>query len=264
MKDQMMILSEVKGILCDVDGTLHFKGSPIPGAIETITKLRKARKKLLFLTNTDSKTPETVHQKLINFGFSVEEHEIFTPIIALQAFLLENRDKKIFLVASKEVEEIFKGFNLISGHEIPDYVIISDFSDNWDVNRLNRAFKYLLKGAELFGTQGNLYCLDHEGEPQIDTGSFVRMLANTADVDFSIFGKPSRDFFVQALNKLGLKAEECVVVGDDLKSDIKGAKKAGIKSVLVRTGKEKDDISFKKSIEPFLIINSFTSLLEYL
>jgi HAD superfamily hydrolase (TIGR01450 family) len=147
---------------------------------------------------------------------------------------------------------------------IPDYVIISDFSDNWDVNRLNRAFQYLLKGAELFGTQGNLYCLNHKGEPQIDTGSFVKMLADTAGVDFKIFGKPSKEFFFQALGKLGLKADECVVVGDDLESDIMGAKNAGIKSVLVRTGKEKDDVSFKKSTEPFLIINSFRSLLEYL
>ncbi len=264
MKKLTKILSNVKGVLCDIDGTLYFKGSPIPGAIETLSKLRKAKKKLLFLTNTDSKTPSNVYQKLIGYGFSVKENEIFTPIIALQTFLLKNRNKKIFLVASKEIEKEFENFNLVSDDEIPDYVIISDFSDNWDVNRLNQAFKYLLMGAKLFGTQGNRYYLDHKGEPQIDTGSFVRMLADAAHVTFSLFGKPSKDFFVQALNKLGLKASECVLFGDDLESDIRGAKKAGIKPVLVRTWKAKGIVSFQKSMEPFLIITSFGSLVEYL
>lgn len=264
MRKPIKVLSNVRGVLCDIDGTLYFKGSPIPGAIETLSKLRKAKKKLLFLTNTDSKAPKTVYQKLIDYGFSVEEHEIFTPIIALQTFLLENRDKKIFVVASKEVEEEFKEFNLVSDDEVPDYVIISDFSDDWDVNRLNRAFKYLLKGAKLFGTQGNRYCLNHKGEPQIDTGSFVRMLADAADVACTIFGKPSKDFFIQALHKLGLKANECVVVGDDFESDIQGAKNAGIKSVLVKTGKKNSCVPSKKTTKPFLIIDTFKLLLEYL
>ncbi len=264
MRNPTKVLGYIRGILCDIDGTLYFKGSPIPGAIETLSKLRKVGKKLLFLTNTDSKTPKTVYQQLINYGFHVEEKEVFTPIIALQTFLLENRNKKIFLVASQEVEQDFKEFNLVSEDETPDYVIISDFSDNWDVNRLNKAFKYLLKGSKLLGTQGNRYCLNNKGEPQIDTGSFVRMLADAADIAFTIFGKPSKDFFVQALNKLGLKANECIVVGDDVESDIKGAKNAGIKSVLVRTGKEKHGVSYKKLKEPFLVINSFRSVVDYL
>jgi HAD superfamily hydrolase (TIGR01458 family) len=264
MRQPTKFLSNVKGILCDIDGTLYFKGSPIPGAIETLSELRKRRKNLLFLTNTDSKAPETVLKKLIKYGFSVEEHEIFTPIIALQTFLLEQRDKKIFLVASKDVEEEFKEFSLISDDEVPDYVIISDFSDDWDVNRLNRAFKYLLKGAKLFGTQGNRYCLNHEGEPQIDTGSFVRMLADAADVPYTIFGKPSKNFFVQALNKLGLKANECVIVGDDLESDIQGAKNAGMRAVLVKTGKTNSYVPSKNTTKPFLIIDTFKLLLDYL
>ena len=264
MKKTTKILGNVSGILCDIDGTLYFKGSPILGAIETLSKLRKAKKKLLFLTNTDSKPPRNVYKQLIDYGFYVKEHEIFTPIIALQTFLLKNREKKIFLVASKEVEEEFVEFNLASKDETPDFVIISDFSDNWDVNRLNKAFKYLLRGAELFGTQGNRYCLNKKGEPQIDTGAFVSMLADAAGIGFKIFGKPSKDFFVQALSLLGLKADDCVVVGDDLESDIQGARNSGLKSILVRTGKTKGEGFFKKSIEPSLIIDSFTSLVDYL
>lgn len=230
------IQKNVKGVLSDIDGTLFFKGVPIPGAIETVLKLKK-KKKMLFLTNTDSKTPDSVHKKLINFGFSIQKNEIFTPIIAIKNFLKKNINKKIFLVTSKEIEEEFKEFNIVSNKEIPDYVIISDFTDNWDINRLNIAFKYLLRGAKLIGTQGNRYCLNDKGEPVIDTGSFVIMLAHAANVKFKIFGKPSKEFFNQALEKINLKAKECIVIGDDIESDIKGAANAGIKAVLVKTGK---------------------------
>ncbi len=257
-------LKNIKGILSDIDGTLYFKGSPIPGAIETITKLRQKGIKLLFFTNTDSKTPKSIYKNLLEYGFNVKEDELFTPIIALKKFLSAHRQKKIFLVSTKEIENEFKEFNLVQGDEIPDYVIIADFRDNWDVFRLNRAFKYILKGASLFGTQGNRYFLDHKGEPVIDTGSFVKMLADTASIPYKVFGKPSIEFFNQALNKLNLTASDCIVVGDDLESDIQGANNVGIKSILVRTGKGVHYKPYKKKITPYLNINSFKSVLDYL
>jgi ribonucleotide monophosphatase NagD (HAD superfamily) len=126
-------LSNIRGILCDVVGKLTFKGSPIPGTIETLSTLRAAGKKLLFLTNMDSKVPATVYRRLRDQGFSVEEQEIFTPIIALQTFLQTHREKNIFLVSSKEVEEAFNEFKLVSNHDVPDYVVVADFRDEWDV-----------------------------------------------------------------------------------------------------------------------------------
>ncbi len=218
----------------------------------------------MFLTNTDSQTPKTIQKKLIKLGFSIQKKEIFTPINALQNFLQKNKDKTIFLVASKEIEKEFKEFKIVSKEEIPDFVIISDFTDNWDVNRLNRAFRYLLKGAKLFGTQGNRYCLDKKGQPVIDTGSFVRMLAKAAGVSFKIFGKPSKEFLNQALNKSNVNSEECIVVGDDLESDIAGAINVGIKSILVKTGKAANYKEPNEKIQPFLVIDDFGTLLKWL
>lgn len=253
----------IKGILVDIDGTLSFKGVPTPKAIDTVSILKK-RKKLLFLTNTDSKTPDSVYKKLLKLGFSIQKDEIFTPIIALQNFLKKRKNKKIFLVATNEIEKEFEDFLQVSRKEIPDYVIISDFSDNWDVNRLNRAFRYLLKGAKLFGTQGNRYCLDEKGQPAIDTGSFVQILGQAAKIPYKTFGKPSKDFFYQALDKINLKPEECFVVGDDLESDIKGAINAGIRAVLVKTGKASNYKDFEEKSKSFLIIKNFNSILKHI
>lgn len=252
----------IKGILSDIDGTLYFKGAPVPRAIEAVETLREKGIKLLFFTNTDSKTPKNVYKLLIEYGFKVKEEDVFTPIIALKEFLLDEIEAKLYLVTTEEVKEEFKEFHHVKGTEIPDYVIVGDFRDNWDVNRLNDAFRYVLKHkAILIGTQGNRYYLDVKGEPVIDTGSFVHMIANAAHVKPMIFGKPSKEFFLQALKKLNIPSENVIVVGDDIETDILGAQNANLKGILVKTGKGQF-FNSSGSIIPYKVIDSFSSLTE--
>jgi len=256
--------SQIKGLLVDIDGTLYFKGKAIPGAIETVNKLREAGLRLLFLTNTDSKSPKTILKILKDYGFKIDEDEIFTPVIALKEFLSKYPRKKSYFVATEEVEKEFRELPQAKGSELPDFAIIGDFHDNWDVNRLNQAFKFVLKGAQLLGMQGNRYYLDRNGEPVIDTGSFVQMIANAANVTPKIFGKPSKEYFLHALKRMNLGIDNVIVIGDDLESDIQGAINAGIKGILVKTGKGQYFESTKSEIEPFLVIDSFSSLLDLL
>jgi HAD superfamily hydrolase (TIGR01458 family) len=256
--------SNVKGILSDIDGTLYFKGKPIPGAIETVSRLHELGLKLLFFTNTDSKSPKTVLKILKEYGFQIKKEEVFTPIIALKEFLTKFPNKKSYFVITKEVEREFQNIPRVKGLEVPDFVIIGDFHDNWDVHRLNEAFKYVFKGASLLGTQGNKYFLDHNGEPKLDTGSFVQMIANATGVTPKIFGKPSKQYFIQALEKINLQASDVIVIGDDIDSDIMGALNSGIKSILVKTGKGQFYDSTKAKIKPYMVVNSFSSILEYI
>ncbi|MFX1316441.1 MAG: HAD-IIA family hydrolase [Promethearchaeota archaeon] len=257
-------LKNVKGILSDIDGTLYFKGTPIPDAIETINKLRNLGLKLLFFTNTDSKTPKTILKILKDYGFTIYEEEIYTPIIALKEFLSRYPKKKSYFVTTREVEQEFQDFPSIESDEVPDFVILGDFHDNWDVHRLNEAFKYVFKGAKLLGTQGNIYYLDRNGEPIIDTGSFVHMISNAAKITPKIFGKPSKEYFLQAIEKLNLSENEVLVIGDDIESDIQGAINAGINGILVKTGKGQFYDTNKTIIKPFIVLDSFSSILEYL
>ncbi|GAI63577.1 unnamed protein product, partial [marine sediment metagenome] len=120
---------------------------------------------------------------------------------------------------------------------------------------VNMAFKYVIKHkAKLLGTQGNKYYLDRNGEPVIDTGSFVWMIANAANVTPKIFGKPSKEYFVQALKRLDLLAKNTVVIGDDIESDIEGALNANIRGILVKTGKGQFYQPSKARIKPDLVI----------
>ncbi len=52
-----------------------------------------------------------------------------------------------------------------------------------------------------------------------------------------MLGKPSKMFFRLTVEALGCAPGEAVMVGDDAEADIGGALAAGLKGVLVRTGK---------------------------
>ena len=63
-----------------------------------------------------------------------------------------------------------------------------------------------------------------------------------------------------ALNELGLKADEVVMIGDDIVSDVGGAQNAGIKGILVKTGKYREEIAEKSQVTPDGIIDSIFDL----
>ena len=69
--------------------------------------------------------------------------------------------------------------------------------------------------------------------------------------------KPNREPFLLALKRLNLKPEECLMVGDNPKRDLKGAKSVGIKTVFAKYG----SLS-KTKLKPHYTINSFEELLE--
>ena len=78
---------ENQGLLIDLEGVLYSDNQIIPGSIEIVKKLKKQGKKLRFLTNTTTAPRKLILKKLLDFGFDIEEKEIFTPINATKNYL---------------------------------------------------------------------------------------------------------------------------------------------------------------------------------
>ncbi len=69
-----------------------------------------------------------------------------------------------------------------------------------------------------------------------------------------------RSFFTAALDALGARPEEAVMVGDDVESDIGGAKALGMRGVLVRTGKFEEKTLAAAEPKPDAVIDSIANL----
>jgi HAD superfamily hydrolase (TIGR01450 family) len=105
----------------------------------------------------------------------------------------------------------------------------------------------------------NLYWRTEDGL-RLDSGAFLAGLEQAARTEAEVTGKPSAAFFEAALRRLGARAGEAVMVGDDIESDVLAAQRAGLTGVLVRTGKYLPETHRSASGEPDHVIDSFADL----
>ena len=97
-------------------------------------------------------------------------------------------------------------------------------------------FRLCQQGAPLVGIGANRY-FSADGELWLDAGPFIRAVEYAAGVKAVIMGKPSRDFFRQAIAAANVDPGMTLMVGDDVYGDVEGALNAGLAACLVRTGK---------------------------
>lgn len=73
-------------------------------------------------------------------------------------------------------------------------------------------------------------------------------------VDTCNKGKPDREIFLYAVNKLGVRPEETVFVGDSSKYDYEGSERAGLKPLLIdRKGKASKNVKTIRSLAEVLL-----------
>lgn len=259
-------LQQIKAVLFDLDGTLYFKGAVIPGAGEVIEHLRGLGLQMRFLTNTDSRKAETIFQRVMGYGLDIRLEELYTPVMAAVQFVKRQPEAKVFALVSDEVQECFCEC-LPTGSALAsrvDFVVVGDFIGKVSYALMNEAFRYLDGGAELIALQKGRYFHTEAGK-NLDTGAFVAMLEYAANKEARVMGKPSPDFFMQAIGSMGLEPREVMVVGDDVTTDVAGAKAIGAFSVLVRTGKNCDIGLYQSRVpglEPDMVLESVAGLSE--
>ena len=221
----------VQAVLLDIAGVLYEGRTPLPGAIESVSRLQQRSVALRFVTNTSQQSPQQVKQQLDDLGFTVGQDQLYTAPSAVLAYLKE-RGMSCYALVHPNLDELFQPFS----SSTPDAVVIADAGDRFDYNHMNQAFKYLMQGAELIAIGDNRY-FKKEGELVLDAGPFIHALAYAADQEPIIIGKPSTMFYEVIVGSVPCAPEQAVMIGDDVEADCAGAIKAGLKACLVRTGK---------------------------
>jgi HAD superfamily hydrolase (TIGR01458 family) len=122
---------------------------------------------------------------------------------------------------------------------------------------MNKTFSFLMDGAELLALENDRYWMAADGL-SLSAGPFVKALEYATGKTATILGKPSLEFFNLALQDMNLRPEQVAMIGDDIITDIGGAYHAGMKTILVRTGKFRSDTVRTAVIKPDCIIDSIS------
>lgn len=225
----------LKALLIDIDGTLVFRGEAIAGANRALCEAAEAGLAVRLLTNISAKLPHHIAAGLQACGIDAAEDSIQTAGMACSAYIRRHPDASCHLLVPDAMAALFEDIRRDDSR--PDFVVIGDVAERFDYELLNGVFRMLRDGAQLVVPHRNLYWFDGAGPPRLDAGAFILGLEAAAGQTAIVTGKPSAVFFQAALDALGVSADEALVVGDDLLTDIAGAEASGLASVLVRTGK---------------------------
>ncbi|MEV5987425.1 HAD-IIA family hydrolase [Streptomyces sp. NPDC052051] len=253
-------MDSVRAVLIDIDGVLTVSWQPLPGAVEALWEIRDRGLAFVLLTNTTSRTRGSIATTLSAAGFPVAAEDILTAPAVTAAYLADRcPGARCSLLNSGDIREDLTGVRLVEGDTVPDVVIVGGAGPEFDYAALDRVFGQLRQGARLVAMHRNLYWRTDRGL-RLDAGAFLLGLEKAAGTRAELTGKPSPAFFEAALARLGVRADQALMVGDDIESDVLAAQRVGLTGVLVRTGKYLPEVHRAASGEPDHVLDSFADL----
>lgn len=230
----------VRGILFDLDGVIYVGDEMIAGADEALEWVNSQGIAHLFVTNTTSRPREALCRKLAAMGIDVAPDDILCPPVAAANWLKANTDGPVALFIPDATRAEFTELPVWSGdvNEAVAAVVLGDLGKGWDFDRLNAAFRLLMQHPEprLVALGMTRYWKAPDGL-RLDAGPFVTALEYATGAPPVVLGKPAEAFFRAGADVLAISPSELVMIGDDIRGDVNAAQQAGLKGVLVKTGK---------------------------
>jgi HAD superfamily hydrolase (TIGR01450 family) len=258
-------LAGVRGLVLDLDGVLILSGALIPGAQEALAELDARGFPYVIGTNMSLASRATLSRELTRGGLPVPAERIVNAA-STAASLARRRfgREPIYVMGSADAMDEFSGMHLLSHEDAADRernaaaVIVGDAGDDFTPRNIQSAFRLLRGGAQFVAMHKNRWWIT-PADVLLDSGSYVAALEFGLERKALVTGKPSRAFFGEAVRVLSagsrdgatrgqgsetrhgaatrLSAAQVAMVGDDLWNDIRGAQKAGLRGIFVRSGK---------------------------
>jgi HAD superfamily hydrolase (TIGR01458 family) len=240
-------LAGVRGLLLDLDGVLVLRGALIPGALEALAALDAAGFPYVVATNYSIVSRATLAAELGRGGLAVPADRILSASSSAAAYSRRRfPGQPIYVLVAPDARAEFAG-QLLVGHDEAARpgarvaaVVVGDAGAEFTPRNLQTAFTLLRGGARFVAMHKNRWWITADGV-MLDSGAYVAALEFGTQKRALVTGKPSRAFFEEGVRLLGgLAPADVAMVGDDLWNDVRGAQRAGLHGVFVRSGKHGD------------------------
>lgn len=259
----MAELKTIKNFILDMDGVLYRGKQLLPGAKEFLTFLQEENVPFLLLTNNATMTPARRVERLASLGIQVKESNILTSSQAAALYLrkVARPGATVYVIGEEGLCQplLEHGFRVVED-KAADFVVVG-MDRKLTYEKLKRATLSIRAGARFIATNPDRTFPSEEGLVP-GAGAIVAALEASTDVKPEVIGKPETAIFEMALEKMGVGKEGTAVVGDRLETDILGAGRAGLKSILLLCGvSSKKDLE-KAEIGPDFVFEDLAHLLK--
>ena len=254
-----------EAVLLDLDGTIYHEEHALPGAVELVGRLNSEGRKFACLTNSTS-SPQRIAARLNRMGIEIDPGHVYTAAAATADYVLQKfpPTPRVFNLSTEGIEEMLEGkvHWAHSDAEPCDAVICGVPLNVYATEPRQRTAMLLLRnGAALVGICADRVYPSPRGL-EFGVGAMAAMLSYAAGVVPVFCGKPENLFFNELCHRLDVRPDRCVLIGDNLESDIAGARGVGMKTILTLTGvaTREDAKGLSPSAQPDWIIGDLTEL----
>jgi HAD superfamily hydrolase (TIGR01450 family) len=292
-------LDKYDAVLLDLDGTVYHEEHALPGAVELIRQIQAEGRVYACLTNSTS-SPERLTARLNRMGVRVDPFHIYTAAAATCDYVLQQfggtpgpaaqtgtgadlapeqgktvpspvstsvgeRRARVYNLSTEGVHEMLEGrVHWVQRADEPcDAVICGVPLNVYATEERQRVALVLLRqGASLVSICADRIYPSPRGL-EFGVGAMSAMMSYAANVTPTFCGKPERIFFTELCHRLRVAPERCVLVGDNLESDIAGGKGVGMSTILTLSGvaTRADVESLPQAARPDAIISDLRDLL---
>ncbi len=269
------LITRYDALLFDAYGVLVHVAGPMPGAPELIAHLNGIEKPYCIVTNDASRLPDRTAARYRRYGLEVKAEQIITSGMLLQDYFARHRlrDARCVVLGPADSSRYVE---LAGGEIVPpdawfDVLVIGDesgfpFLETVDT-ALTTLFKMLdggrnvhlvLPNPDLIYPSGvDSFGIAAGGVALLFEAALRRRYRDRPGLEFARLGKPYPYLYEAAMARCDTR--DVVMIGDQLETDIAGAKAVGIDSALITTGVSLDDIAaLPETMRPTWRVNSLS------
>ncbi len=236
-------ISQVRTVLCDLDGVIWLAHQPIPGSVEAVSALQAAGIEVLFVTNNSTTPPAAVEEILGSIGIEGAGAVIGS---AEAAASLLAPGERVLVCGERGIREAVDrvGAEWLDANAPGDHYLSQIADCDTVVVGLDRQFSYqtldrvsatIRRGARFIATNDDAtYPTPHGVIP--GAGSLLAAVIAAAGVSPVLAGKPHQPMADLVLRRTSSVPEQIVMVGDRLSTDGMFARTLGCAFAWVRTG----------------------------
>jgi NagD protein len=167
-------------------------------------------------------------------GLPIEKDRLFTSAMATAHFLdAQKPGGQAFVVGAAGLTTALHGVGYIITDLEPDYVVLGE--GRFDAEAITAAVRHVAAGASFVVTNPDTAGPTESGIAPA-AGSVAALIQTATGIEPYVVGKPNPFMFRSALNYLDVHSEDTIMVGDNLKTDIRGGMEAGMETILVLSG----------------------------
>lgn len=251
-------------VLLDLDGVVYIGGHAVPYAVEVLRSLRERGVRLGFITNNAARTPEQIADHLSDLDVPARPEDVVTSAQAVATMIAGRHPEgaRIAVLGADGLREALRERGLAPVAVADDAeAIVTGYGPDVPWRDIMRAASRIDQGLPWFAANTDATIPTPFGEAP-GHGAQVELLSRFSGVVPPVAGKPELPLFEEAQRRLG--GDRVLMVGDRLDTDILGASRAGIDSLLVLTGVTNgDDLTASTGAErPTYVADDLRGLLE--